>query len=58
MKEKKEARRAQPRALIYLPTDLYKKFKIYCIKNDIAQQDLFEQFVRDFCKDSTKQNKS
>lgn len=49
MTDKKEARRAQPRVLIYLPTDLFKKFKIHCIKNDVSQQDLFEQFVRDFC---------
>lgn len=47
--EKTKSRRTQPRILIYIPIDLFKKFKIYCIKNDISQQDLFESFVADFC---------
>jgi hypothetical protein len=49
MSEQKKSRRDEPRILVYVRPDLYKKFKIYCIQNDIKIQSLFDQFIVDYC---------
>jgi len=50
MTEQKKSRRDDPRMLVYVRPDLYKKFRIHCIKNDIKVQSLFDQFFEQYCE--------
>jgi len=49
MSEPKKSRRDEPRILVYVRPDLYKKFRIHCIQNDIKVQSVFDDFMLDYC---------